>query len=69
MGTSNFTLVPEEGTTLNFGNWVYVVNGLGSFTSHLAAPAASKANATMRDNDPGNAARVGNSQVFNLGCV
>jgi hypothetical protein len=37
MASFNFTsAVLDEGTTLIFGSWIYIANGLGGFNSHLA---------------------------------
>ena len=36
MASSDFTGIPEQGTTFLFASWLYVADGLGGFTSHLA---------------------------------
>ena len=64
MATSNSTHVPEESTTLNFGDWVYVADGSDSITSHLAAHTAPKAKATMHNKNSSNIANTDDSQVF-----
>ena len=48
MASSDLTNVPEQGTTILFGSWHYVADGLGGFTSHLAEPENMEANATIQ---------------------
>ena len=47
MASSDFTGIPEHGTTFLFASWLYVADGLGGFTSHLASPKDLEANTTI----------------------
>jgi len=38
IATFDFTNTPKKATTIIFGSWIYVADGLGGFTSHLAEP-------------------------------
>ena len=46
MASSNFNNALEKGTTLAFGLWIYVMDGSGSFTSHLVDAANVEPNST-----------------------
>jgi hypothetical protein len=38
MASFNSGNVPEKGTILSFGSWIYVSDRSGGFTSHLVNP-------------------------------
>jgi hypothetical protein len=49
MALLSFTsTMPDKGTTLIYGSWVCVANGLGGFTSHLVDSTKLEASATTR---------------------
>jgi hypothetical protein len=49
MASLSFTsTVLNEGTTLIFGSWIYVANGLGGFNSHLVDSRKTEASAATR---------------------
>jgi hypothetical protein len=41
----------DEGTTITFGSWIYVTNGLVSFNSHLADSRKPKASTSASSRD------------------
>ena len=60
MGPISDDPMPKEGTTLNFGSWVYVADGSGGFTSHLTTPVAPGANTTVHNVNSDKVAEVDN---------
>jgi len=46
IATFDFTNTPKKGTAFIFGSWIYVADGLGGFTMHIAEAENMEANAT-----------------------
>jgi hypothetical protein len=52
MASVSFTsTMLDEGTTLIFGSWIYIANGLGGFASHLVDSRKLEASTSTRSSD------------------